>query len=80
MRQHIRQQAQFPQHLQSGRLQQEARADRPQCFRLLEDLHAVAVTRQQQCRGLASGAVTDDGDMQGVHRMRRLFPAGARWA
>ena len=67
MRQHVGQQAQFPQHLQAGRLQQETRADRTRFRRTFEDLHPVPVAREQQRGGLAGGAVSDDGDVQRFH-------------
>ena len=67
MRQHVGQQAQFPQHLQAGRLQQETCADRTRFRRTFEDLHPVPVAREQQRGGLAGGAVSDDGDVQRFH-------------
>ena len=73
MRHHVGQQAQFPQHLQTGGLQQEAGADGSEFRGTLEHLHAVAVARQQQGRRLAGGAVADDRDVLGVHGARTSF-------
>ncbi len=67
MRQRGIQQAQFPQHLQAGWLQQESGADRAQLRRAFEYLHCMSVARQQQRQCLPGSAVSDDGDMSFPH-------------
>jgi hypothetical protein len=63
MRQRLREQADPPQHLQPGRLQQETGTDRTWLRCALEHLHPMAVARQQQRQRLARRAVTDDTDL-----------------
>ena len=59
----IIQQAQLPERLQAGRLQQETRAHRARFGHALEDLDVVVGMRQRQCACLSRRAVADDGDV-----------------